>query len=160
MINNLLVSGKNNTIMYFVIYQHANPRPKNCVYELIWYLFFEVSDGVLVSERQKVEDAVTDVVVFQVVHHVCSIALGETATSIGGIQYPSMHCKSREVCIIYSETCQIPTGHKRRKKNGVWFNNMSPCIQVCESQSKYRVSIAQWVKRWHGSPEAQGSSPG
>ena len=108
MINNLLVSSKNNKIMYFVIYQHANPRPKNYVDELIWYLFFEVSDGVLVSECQEVEDAVTNVVVLQVVHHVCSIALGETATSIGEIQCPSMHCKSRKVCIIYSETCQIP----------------------------------------------------
>nr|XP_022300236.1 uncharacterized protein PB18E9.04c-like [Crassostrea virginica] len=27
---------------------------------------------------------------------------------------------------------------------------MSPGIQVCASQSKYRVSVAQWVERWHG----------
>ena len=40
------------------------------------------------------------------------------------------------------------------------FKKMSPGIQVCESQSKYRVSIAQWVERWHGTPEALGSSPG
>ena len=38
--------------------------------------------------------------------------------------------------------------------------NVSPGIQVCESQSKHRVSIAQWVERWHGTPEALGSSPG
>ena len=116
MINNLLVLSKDYKKMYFVIYQHANPRPKNCLDELIWYLFFEVSNGVLVSERQKVEDAVTDVVVLKVVHHVCTIALGETATSIGGIQCLSMHCKSRKVCIIYSETCQLPLARREVKQ--------------------------------------------
>ena len=120
MINNILASGKNNKIlMYFVIYKHAHPTPitpKNCVDELIWYLFLEVSDGVLVSERQEVEDAVTNVVVLKVVHHVCTIALGETATSIGGIQCPSMHCKSRKVCIIYSETCQLPLARREVKQ--------------------------------------------
>ena len=32
---------------------------------------------------------------------------------------------------------------------------VSPGIQVCESQSKYRVSVAQWVERWHDTPEAR-----
>ena len=36
---------------------------------------------------------------------------------------------------------------------------MSSGIQVCESKSKYRDSIAQWVELWHGMPEALGSSP-
>ena len=36
---------------------------------------------------------------------------------------------------------------------------MSSGIQVCESKSKYQVSIAQWVERWQGTPEALGSSP-
>ena len=35
-----------------------------------------------------------------------------------------------------------------------------PGIQVCESQSKYWVSIAQWVECWQGTPEALGSSLG
>ena len=105
--------------MYIVIDQHAHPtpiRPKHCVDELIWYLFFEVSDGVLISECQEVEDAVTDVVVLKVVHHVCTIALGETATSIGRIQCPSMHCKSRKVCINYSETCQLKLARREVKQ--------------------------------------------
>ena len=37
---------------------------------------------------------------------------------------------------------------------------MSSGIHVCESQSKYRVSVAQWVERWHGAQEALGLSPG
>ena len=36
---------------------------------------------------------------------------------------------------------------------------MSSGIQVCESKSTYQVSIAQWVERWQGTPEALGSSP-
>ena len=35
---------------------------------------------------------------------------------------------------------------------------MSPVIKVCENQSK--ISVAQWVERWYGTPEALGSSPG
>ena len=35
---------------------------------------------------------------------------------------------------------------------------MSLSIQVCKSQSIYRDSIAQWLERWHGTPEALGSS--
>jgi len=42
------------------------------------YLFLEVSDGELVSEGEEVEDAVLDVVVLQVVHHVGPIALHPT----------------------------------------------------------------------------------
>ena len=122
--------------MYIVIDQHAHPtpiRPKHCVDELIWYLFFEVSDGVLVSECQEVEDAVTNVIVLQVVHHVCTIALGETATSIGRIWCPSMHCKSKKVCITYSETCQIPLAIKEVNKNIVWFNNI---LEISEMKNE------------------------
>ena len=39
------------------------------------YLFLEVSDGVLVSEGEEVEDAVFDVVILEVVHQVCAISL-------------------------------------------------------------------------------------
>ena len=37
---------------------------------------------------------------------------------------------------------------------------MSQGIKVCESRSKYRVLVAQWVERLHIMPEALGSSPG
>ena len=37
---------------------------------------------------------------------------------------------------------------------------VSPGIQLCESQSKYRVSLAWWVDRWQSTPEALGSSFG
>ena len=36
--------------------------------------------------------------------------------------------------------------------------NMSPGIQVCEGQSKYWVSIAEWIECRHGTLEARGSS--
>ena len=37
-------------------------------------------------------------------------------------------------------------------------HRVSRCVY--ESQSKYWVSIAQWVERWHGTPEALASSHG
>ena len=39
------------------------------------HLFLEVTDGELVGERQEVSDAVTYVVVLQVVHQVSAVAL-------------------------------------------------------------------------------------
>ena len=35
---------------------------------------------------------------------------------------------------------------------------MPPGIRVCESQSQYRFSKAQWVERWNGTPKALSPS--
>lgn len=37
---------------------------------------------------------------------------------------------------------------------------LSPGSQVCDCQTMYRVSIAQWSERWHGTTKALGSNPG
>lgn len=41
----------------------------------VQYLFLKIPNSVLICKCQEVEDAVTDVVVFEVIHHVSSITL-------------------------------------------------------------------------------------
>lgn len=41
----------------------------------VQYLFLKIPNSVLVCKRQEVEDAVTDVVVLEVIHHVSPITL-------------------------------------------------------------------------------------
>ena len=61
------------------------------------YLFLEVSDGVLVSEGEEVEDAVFDVVILQVVHQVSPIPLRK-------IQYNAMQCNEMQCNAIQYNT--------------------------------------------------------
>lgn len=41
----------------------------------VQYLFLKIPNSVLIRKRQEVEDAVTDVVVLEVIHHVSPITL-------------------------------------------------------------------------------------